>query len=325
MTNQPATQPHAREDSIIPARRDSVTVLCAHAFLAIIWRPWACACCSFSGFQARPTTAKCIFNWPATGPTIMSTDCAEWPTGSDGPPNAGLPGLPGRSGSTTWTLDTGHFVVSGRARRLYLFFDGCPGCGVSTRRLRAGALWIIALWLAATCPFLANYSAVVLTEVLVTFLATAALCLFRSGTQAGARAVVVSRDRRSMEPAHRLCLLLGAFFSPGWRPWCAPKCRCFWPSRFSCTDFAHGGLRALEKQSCWLRPWLARFCCLSCPGPRGMPFPCTSCNSSRRAMPRFPANTPPVGYYAWTGTWLERYRDVYFTVWKIGEDRIGRK
>jgi len=35
----------------------------------------------------------------------------------------------------------------------------------------------------------------------------------------------------------------------------------------------------------------------------------------------FPGEYAPVGYYAWTGTWLERYRDVYFTVWKIGEER----
>ena len=32
-----------------------------------------------------------------------------------------------------------------------------------------------------------------------------------------------------------------------------------------------------------------------------------------------PGEYAPVGFYAWTRTWLERYRDVYFTVWKIGE------
>src|SRR5258708_34039216 len=42
-------------------------------------------------------------------------------------------------------------------------------------------VWIIALWLAATCPFVANYSASVLTEVVVTFLATAALACFAFG------------------------------------------------------------------------------------------------------------------------------------------------
>ncbi|HEX3378085.1 MAG TPA: hypothetical protein VHS29_14540, partial [Candidatus Acidoferrales bacterium] len=33
-----------------------------------------------------------------------------------------------------------------------------------------------------------------------------------------------------------------------------------------------------------------------------------------------PGEYVPVGFYAWTQTWLERYRDVYFTVWKIGEN-----
>jgi hypothetical protein len=32
-----------------------------------------------------------------------------------------------------------------------------------------------------------------------------------------------------------------------------------------------------------------------------------------------PGEYAPVGFYEWTQTWLERYRDVYFTVWKIGE------
>src|ERR1700737_1459342 len=40
---------------------------------------------------------------------------------------------------------------------------------------------ISALWLAATCPFLANYSAAVLTEVLTAFLTTAALACFVLG------------------------------------------------------------------------------------------------------------------------------------------------
>jgi hypothetical protein len=35
-----------------------------------------------------------------------------------------------------------------------------------------------------------------------------------------------------------------------------------------------------------------------------------------------PGEYAPVGYYAWTGTWLERYRDVYITVWQIGEEHL---
>jgi hypothetical protein len=36
-----------------------------------------------------------------------------------------------------------------------------------------------------------------------------------------------------------------------------------------------------------------------------------------------PGEYAPVGYYAWTGTWLERYRDVYLSVWKIGEEPVN--
>jgi hypothetical protein len=35
-----------------------------------------------------------------------------------------------------------------------------------------------------------------------------------------------------------------------------------------------------------------------------------------------PGEYASVGYFAWTGTWLERYRDVYLNVWKIGEERV---
>ena len=35
-----------------------------------------------------------------------------------------------------------------------------------------------------------------------------------------------------------------------------------------------------------------------------------------------PGEYAPAGYYAWTKTWLVRYRDVYVTVWRIGEERM---
>jgi hypothetical protein len=36
-----------------------------------------------------------------------------------------------------------------------------------------------------------------------------------------------------------------------------------------------------------------------------------------------PGEYAPVGYYAWTATWLERYRDVYLSVWQIGEEPVN--
>ena len=68
---------------------------------------------------------------------------------------------------------------------------------------------IAALWLAATCPFLANYSAVVLTEVLATFLTTAALVCFAIGL------------RQEVNESGLIPILrwrLTPLFSPCWAP-----------------------------------------------------------------------------------------------------------
>ncbi len=42
----------------------------------------------------------------------------------------------------------------------------------------------------------------------------------------------------------------------------------------------------------------------------------------RAPLCHFPGEYAPVGFYAWTGTWLERYRDIYFTIWAVSEDRM---
>jgi hypothetical protein len=43
------------------------------------------------------------------------------------------------------------------------------------------------------------------------------------------------------------------------------------------------------------------------------------------SAPRYatlPGEYATVGYFAWTNTWLERYRDIYLSVWKIGEEPV---
>ena len=56
---------------------------------------------------------------------------------------------------------------------------------------------IVALWLAATCPFVANYAAVPLTEVLATFFTAAALAAFVYGAAALDRPVAIRRSFRT--------------------------------------------------------------------------------------------------------------------------------
>ncbi len=179
-------------------------------------------------------------------------------------------------------------------------------------------VWIIALWLAATCPFVANYSAVVLTEVVVTFLATAALACFALGLgQEPAQLGLRIGDHSNLPFAFALlgCLLTGA----------ATLVRPEMPLLLGAAVLVYG-LRAWSllggRKSILfvaamtgafllpLVPWAARNA--------------VSLRKLQFLAPRyatFPGEYAPVGYYAWTGTWLERYRDVYFTVWKIGEER----
>jgi uncharacterized integral membrane protein len=180
-------------------------------------------------------------------------------------------------------------------------------------------VWIIALWLAATCPFTANYSAVVLTEVVVAFLATAALACFAVGLRQ-------EPTRLSLRTGNQWELpftfaLLGAFLTGkaslvrpemplllgvaiivyGFRAWRALGAR-----KAILFAMAMAGAFLLP-----LLPWAARNA--------------ITLHKLQFLAPRYatlPDEYTPVGFYAWTGTWLERYRDVYFTVWEIGEERM---
>jgi hypothetical protein len=181
-------------------------------------------------------------------------------------------------------------------------------------------IWIIALWLAATCPFVANYTAVVLTETLVTFLSTAALCCFAQGLE-DKFTQLKPRDEDKHATPFALALL-GAFFTG-----VATLVRPEMPL-----------LLAVAAAVYFLRGWKAQ-------GPRkalylvaamaGMfllpllPWAARNLITLRRVQfiaPRYailPGEYAPVGYYAWTATWLERYRDVYLSVWEIGEESVN--
>lgn len=174
---------------------------------------------------------------------------------------------------------------------------------------------IIALWLAATCPFLANYSAVVLTEVVVVFLATAALWCFAAGLRepsaqlawrdpggrltpfawalAGSFLTGVATLVRPEMPL-LLCAAAAVYVV---RAWSSLKAR-----SVVLLAAAMGGAFLAP-----LAPWAARNW--------------ITLREVQFLSPRYvnlPGETAPVGYYAWTGTWLERYRDIYYTVWQLG-------
>jgi hypothetical protein len=181
-------------------------------------------------------------------------------------------------------------------------------------------IWIIALWLAGTCPFVANYTAVVLTEVLVTFLATAALVCFTLGLRQGAAQLNLRDEYYRATPF--AFALLGAFLT-GVATLVRPEMPLL--LGVAALVYALRGWKALGVRKTTflaaamavafllpLLPWAAR----NLSTLRKVQFV-----ASRYAV--LPGEYAPVGYYAWTATWLERYRDVYLSVWKIGEEPVN--
>ena len=86
-------------------------------------------------------------------------------------------------------------------------------------------VFIAGLWLAALCPFTANYSAVVLTETLVTFL-TALAILVLLETDLGRRAANGCRDLCQQTDSSRI---RGCWRESWWASahWCGRKHRCY--------------------------------------------------------------------------------------------------
>lgn len=174
------------------------------------------------------------------------------------------------------------------------------------------------IWLAALCPFTANYTAVVLTETLITFLTALAILVLLATELGGAKPAAGERipARRSLSPWFIAGLLAG--FGTLVRP------------ETPLLLFA-AGLVLLAK---WRRPadWrkLLRAGALMGAGLLLPLLPWAARNwrtlhEVRFLAPRYgelPGELGPVGFNAWTRTWLWRFRDVYLVTWKLNVEPI---
>ncbi|MFZ0818977.1 MAG: hypothetical protein WAM91_02840 [Candidatus Acidiferrales bacterium] len=182
----------------------------------------------------------------------------------------------------------------------------------SRRRVR-----LAALWLAVLCPFLANYSAAILTEVLAAFLTTIALIAFVAG--------IVGRDafdwRLGARHLHINFWLVGGL-AVGIGTLVRPETPLL--------------LIALALLLCWrLRrsadwPRLVRIGLFTAAGfvlpllPWGIRNAVTF-HEFQFLAPRYatlPGEIAPRGFQSWTGTWLVRYSDVNLTVWKLDSEPL---
>jgi hypothetical protein len=176
-----------------------------------------------------------------------------------------------------------------------------------------------ALWLAALCPFTANYTAAVLTETLATFVTCAALlCLAR------AQRLTDSVSPKNEPPVLRATAMwfgagllagIGALIRPETPILMIPfVLLLLWRScqRRQLRDFLLFTAAAAAGIIICLSPWATRNAItmgrVQFLAPR-------YANSAGDYMPR--------GFYSWTKTWLVRYRDVYLFPWKLYGGRIS--
>ncbi len=181
---------------------------------------------------------------------------------------------------------------------------------VSRRRVA-----LAGLWLAALCPFTANYTAVVLTETLVTFLTALAILLLveaeardsanSAGSGTGALSPwflggVVAGFGALVRPETPLLLLaMGLVLVAKWR------------RPVDWMKLARAGVLMGVGLLLPLLPWAARNW--------------RTLHEVQFLTPRYiqmPDDFAPVGFNAWTGTWLWRFSDVYITLWRLNSEEI---
>jgi hypothetical protein len=174
-----------------------------------------------------------------------------------------------------------------------------------------------ALWLAALCPFTANYAAVPMTEVLATFCTTLALLIFLS--RAGTEIDGIASDGNLLRAvkiwfAGGLVVGLGTLVRPETPLLLVAVLIVFW-----LRDHGRENWRKLTPATLWmlvglllpLAPWAARNA--------------LSVGRVQFLAPRFAetyGDVLPTGFYAWTKTWMFRFRDAYLFTWKLPSQPI---
>jgi len=191
-----------------------------------------------------------------------------------------------------------------------------------------------ALWLATLCPFTSDYTAAVLTETLAIFLTALALIVFCEAP--GFRAGPVPRALDPEAPVPKLAgipnwTLVGSVSANRWFLGGIVVGFATLVRPESPLIAASVGLALCVR---WWRPqhwrklvlagvWLALGVLLPL-----MPWAARNWNTLHEVQflaPRYSqmeGEILPKGFYAWTRTWLWRFRDVYLVTWKLETEPI---
>lgn len=178
-----------------------------------------------------------------------------------------------------------------------------------------------ALWTAALCPFTANYSATVLTEVLATFLTTLSLLVFVCIlADPSLNLPLRSLDRRTLLSRAGWWLLGGSLIGVGTlvRPE-TPLLLVAVGLTLSVRWWRRADWSKLALGVSWmavgillpLTPWAAR---------NAVTLGRIEFLAPRYAEMR--GDFVPRGFHAWTQTWMVRFRDAYLVPWKLKKEPI---
>jgi hypothetical protein len=186
----------------------------------------------------------------------------------------------------------------------------------------SGRVFSAALWLAALCPFTANYTAVPLTEVFATFFTAAALlplCLL-AGRPRNNGWLFIKKNWRFLNNFAYLAALaaflvgVGTLFRPeaplllvaGWIVLGTVLVSQHEAKRWILTVVGMGLVCAIP-----LVPWAVRNA--------------VTLHEFQILAPKnsnLPGELVPYGFMSWEKTWLYRFRDVYLVPWKLNDEVI---
>jgi len=193
---------------------------------------------------------------------------------------------------------------------------------IANDRARPKQVFLAALWLAALCPFTANYVAVPLTEVFATFFTTAALlplCL-----------LVTRAQNRGWRLAERHWILGNDYwYLAAWAALLVGLCTLFRPEGPLLLMAAWLVLGAILIRQHETARWLktAALMAALCAVPL-VPWTIRNAVTLHEFQPLAPRNSNlpgelvPYGFMSWEKTWLYRFRDVYLVPWKLNDEVI---
>jgi hypothetical protein len=241
------------------------------------------------------------------------------------PSDARAPGYPAFLAGIYFLAGTGRQAVM--LAQAFVDLATCVLAAGIAYRLAAGApdatrsrVAAATLWLTALCPFTANYTAVPLTEVLATFFTTLAILIFLSPTGMAIDRIVSNRDLLSTAKnwlTGGLVVGLGTLVRPETPLLLAAVLIFLWlryrrPANWRTLAVATSAM--IVGLLLPLAPWAARNA--------------VSVGRVQFLAPRYAetyGDLLPTGFYAWTKTWMFRFRDAYLFTWKLPSQPIEVK